>query len=182
MTAWGSLFPSFPLCRRVRPPTGLGHYLRDLVYGALDGAVTTLAIAAGAAGADLGTRIILILGVANLVGDGISMAAGNYMAIRSDLLQAGVDPREEKPLRHAAATFAAFVVVGTIPLLAFFLPGPAWAWASVLTGLALFTVGAARARFTARRSPVALGFEMVAVGAVAALAALGIGALARMVA
>ena len=36
-----------------RPPDGFGHYLRDLVYGALDGAITTMAVVAGTAGAAL---------------------------------------------------------------------------------------------------------------------------------
>lgn len=61
-----------------------GKYLGDAVYGALDGIVTTFAIVAGVAGASLGSTIILILGIANLLADGISMAAGNYLSKRSE--------------------------------------------------------------------------------------------------
>ncbi|MEA3190014.1 MAG: vacuolar iron transporter family protein [Thermoplasmata archaeon] len=165
----------------MRPATGIGHYLSDLVYGALDGAVTTFAIAAGAAGADLGTHIILILGLANLVADGISMAASSYMAIRSEKEQAGKEPGVGSPMRHAAATFAAFAIVGAVPLSAFFLPGDPWPWAVGLTGAALFGVGAARSHFMPGRRPVALGVEMLAVGALASLAALGVGWLARRI-
>ena len=46
------------------------RYLRDLGFGAVDGAVTTFAIVAGAVGADLGGGVILVLGVANLIADG----------------------------------------------------------------------------------------------------------------
>lgn len=53
-------------------------YIRDWVYGGIDGAVTTFAIVAGVVGAAFETRVLLILGVANLVGDGFSMAAGSY--------------------------------------------------------------------------------------------------------
>lgn len=60
-------------------------YVRDWVYGGIDGAVTTFAIVAGVVGADLPARVILILGVANLVADGISMAAGNYSATKSEV-------------------------------------------------------------------------------------------------
>lgn len=60
-------------------------YLRDLVYGAVDGAVTTFAIVAGVQGAGLSTSIIVILGAANIVADGFSMAAGNYSATKADL-------------------------------------------------------------------------------------------------
>ena len=59
-------------------------YLRDWVYGGIDGAVTTFAVVAGVAGASLDTSIILILGGANLVADGFSMAAGSYSATRTD--------------------------------------------------------------------------------------------------
>jgi VIT1/CCC1 family predicted Fe2+/Mn2+ transporter len=60
------------------------NYLRDWVYGGIDGAVTTFAIVAGVVGADLSARIVLILGVANLLADGFSMAAGNYSATKAE--------------------------------------------------------------------------------------------------
>lgn len=59
--------------------------LRDFVYGAIDGAVTTFAIVAGVAGANLETRTVLILGFANVLADGFSMAASNYLATKSEL-------------------------------------------------------------------------------------------------
>jgi vacuolar iron transporter family protein len=60
-------------------------YLRDFVYGGIDGAVTTFAIVSGVVGADLESRVILILGLANLVADGFSMAAGNYSGTKTEL-------------------------------------------------------------------------------------------------
>ena len=60
-------------------------YLRDWVYGGIDGAVTTFAIVAGVVGADMGARVILILGLANLLADGFSMAAGNYSGTKSEV-------------------------------------------------------------------------------------------------
>ena len=60
-------------------------YLRDWVYGGIDGAVTTFAIVAGVVGANLSTRVILILGAANLLADGFSMAAANYSSTRAEL-------------------------------------------------------------------------------------------------
>ncbi|MDJ1156999.1 VIT1/CCC1 transporter family protein [Chelatococcus sp. SYSU_G07232] len=53
-------------------------YIRDWVYGGIDGAVTTFAVVAGVAGANLSTSVVLILGLANLLADGFSMAAGNF--------------------------------------------------------------------------------------------------------
>lgn len=60
-------------------------YLRDWVYGGIDGTVTTFAIVAGAIGADLSNRYLLILGVANLLADGLSMAAANYSGSKAEI-------------------------------------------------------------------------------------------------
>ncbi|SFE02794.1 VIT1/CCC1 transporter family protein [Roseivivax sediminis] len=60
-----------------------GH-LGDAVYGAIDGAVTTFAIVAGVQGAGLPVSVVLILGVANLLADGVSMALGNFSARRAE--------------------------------------------------------------------------------------------------
>ncbi len=57
-------------------------YLPDFVYGAIDGTVTTFAVVSGVAGAGLESNIIIILGIANLVGDGFSMAASNFLGTR----------------------------------------------------------------------------------------------------
>ena len=60
------------------------NYIRDWVYGGIDGAVTTFAIVAGVVGADFSTRVMMILGVANLVADGFSMAASNYSGTKTE--------------------------------------------------------------------------------------------------
>lgn len=60
------------------------NYLRDWIYGGIDGAVTTFAVVAGVAGAKLSASIVVILGVANLIADGFSMAAGNYSGTLSE--------------------------------------------------------------------------------------------------
>lgn len=74
-----------PEAIRTRLATGPeSSYLRDFVYGAIDGAVTTFAVVSGVAGAGLDDVIVIILGVANLVGDGFSMAAGNYLGTRAE--------------------------------------------------------------------------------------------------
>ena len=59
-------------------------YLRDWVYGGIDGIVTTFAIVSGVVGARLSPHIILILGSASLLADGLAMAAGDYLATRSE--------------------------------------------------------------------------------------------------
>jgi VIT1/CCC1 family predicted Fe2+/Mn2+ transporter len=59
-------------------------YLGDAVLGAVDGTVTTFAVVASAAGAGLGTGVALVVGLANVVADGFSMAAGNALRARAD--------------------------------------------------------------------------------------------------
>lgn len=82
-------------------------YLRDFVYGAIDGGVTTFAIVAGVVGANLSTKVILILSFANILADGFSMAASNYLGTKTEqderdlvasyeLEQIQVDPEGEK--------------------------------------------------------------------------------------
>ncbi len=75
-------------------------YVRDWVYGGIDGCITTFAIVSGSAGADLGTRVVLILGFANLLADGLSMAAGNYSATKADLDE--VERLRDVEQRHIA--------------------------------------------------------------------------------
>jgi vacuolar iron transporter family protein len=77
-------------------------YLRDWVYGSIDGAVTTFAIVAGASGAALSDRVVIILGLANVLADGFSMAAGNWSATRSEGENAARLRRmEERHIDHA---------------------------------------------------------------------------------
>ena len=60
------------------------QYIGEMVYGGLDGIVTTFAIVSGVSGAQLGTSVILILGLANLFADGFSMATGAYLSTKSE--------------------------------------------------------------------------------------------------
>lgn len=210
-------------------------YLRDWVYGGIDGAVTTFAVVASVEGASLTPTIILILGVANLVGDGFSMAAGNYSATRAekqefdhfeaierrhieqnpkgeveevrqiymakgfsgDQLEAVVEgitsDREQwvrtmlveehglplairSALKAASATFAAFILCGSIPLLPYVVDEGGFEVSATLTGLVFVVIGSLRARWSIHpwwRS----GLGTLCIGTLAASAAYGIGHL-----
>jgi VIT1/CCC1 family predicted Fe2+/Mn2+ transporter len=219
-------------------------YLRDFVYGAIDGAITTFAVVSGGAGAGLSSGIVIVLGCANLIADGFSMAVGNYLATRSerevidrarrieeehiDLYPAG--EREEvrqifeskgfsgaaladavsivtsdrqrwidtmlqeeygltlthrSPTRAAVVTFAAFLLVGAVPLLPFAIqflnpPGPLnpYVMSAALTAASFFATGAIKARFV-MRSWLWAGAETLLVGCAAAALAYIVGALLR---
>jgi VIT1/CCC1 family predicted Fe2+/Mn2+ transporter len=164
--------------RQHRPRSGwrrvLEHYVRDVVFAANDGVVTTFAVVAGVRGAKLGAITVLALGFANLVADGLSMAVGNYLGIKSErATKLGSQFHESAEslhaARHAAVTWISFAAAGVVPLLPYLArlsAGPAF-WTSVaLVALTLFGVGAARTIVT--RQPMwRNGLEMLAIGAVA---------------
>jgi VIT1/CCC1 family predicted Fe2+/Mn2+ transporter len=158
------------------------HYLRDLVYGANDGIITTFAVVAGVAGGELSTAAVLIIGAANLAADSVSMGVGNVLAIRAQESARAAEllPEEEAyPWKHGLATLVAFVVAGVLPLLPYVVPVPEasrFMWSGVMTMAALFGVGAARATVTLDRW-WRTGLEMLGLGALVAAAAFAAGAV-----
>ncbi len=219
-------------------------YLGDLVYGGLDGIVTTFAVVSGVAGAQLDNRIVLILGLANLFADGFSMATGAFLSSKSEqeyyerekereawevdhfpdgeraeleevylargysaedargmtailtrdrdrwvqammVDELGLMPDERKPLNSALATFIAFVVAGSLPLLIYLLgllmpvsSQVQFPVSLVLSAAALFGLGAAKV-FVTERNFVRSGLEMLIVGGLAAAVAYVVGALLK---
>jgi len=168
-----------------REPVGViqtaRHYIRDMVYGANDGIITTFAVVAGVTGGALSPRAVLIVGAANLFADGLSMGVGNYLSIRSnESARAAEDLPEEEanPARHGIATFLAFFVAGAIPLMPYVTPlvdGRRLTVSILLTFGALFLIGALRSLVTVDRWWAA-GLEMLALGAVVAVGAYASGA------
>lgn len=70
--------------KRIEANLATDNYLGDFLLGAIDGTVTTFALVAGVAGAGLAKEVAIVLGVANLIADGFSMAASNYQKAKSD--------------------------------------------------------------------------------------------------
>ena len=64
---------------------GGGGGVRDMIFGANDGLVSTLAFVAGVVGAITNPSIILLSGVAELFAGTISMAVGSYQSSKSEL-------------------------------------------------------------------------------------------------
>ena len=71
------------------------EYLGEIVYGGIDGSVTTFAVVAGAEGAGLGTEVVIILGCANLVADGFSMSVGAYLSSKSEKARYAKERKKE---------------------------------------------------------------------------------------
>lgn len=161
----------------------VAKYLPDIIFGANDGIITTLAVVSGVVGAALSTTVILILGFANLLADGFSMGASNVLSRRSDA-QNDTLPTLQDATKHGLATFLGFVIAGVAPLLAYLLPwfdGNQFPAATALGLATLFAVGAGRTYFT-QRGWLVSGLEMLLIGALAAGVAYGVGVLGAAIA
>jgi VIT1/CCC1 family predicted Fe2+/Mn2+ transporter len=218
-------------------------YLRDWIYGAIDGAVTTFAVVCGVAGAELAAGIIIILGTANLFADGFSMAVSNFLGTRAEREhEAKARKNEELHVRlipdgereeirqifarkgfegedldraveiitadlsqwvdtmlveehgitshapsawHAAtATFVAFLLAGSVPLLPYIadaiidVPGDPFALSVGMTGVAFFIVGSIKSRIV-DQPWLRSGLETLLVGGIAAVVAFAAGAILK---
>ncbi|HEY9185261.1 MAG TPA: VIT1/CCC1 transporter family protein [Salegentibacter sp.] len=161
----------------------LTRYIRDAVYGANDGIITTFAIVSSVEGANLGTKAILVVGFASLFADGFSMASSDFLANKAELARKKSNNMEEQekhnPRIAALFTFLAFIIVGIIPLVPYFfitLTSNSFIFSGIATGLALFGVGALRTKLTGG-NPYLAGGEMLLIGGSAAAVAFFIGSL-----
>ncbi len=207
-------------------------YLREFVYGAVDGTVTTFAVVSGVAGAGLSSGVVIVLGLANLLADGFSMAVSAFHGIRAEeeirervrqeehqhIAEYPAGEREEirqifaakgfegelleeivtvitsdenrwvqtmvqdehglalegpNGLKAAVATFIAFQLAGSVPLVVFLLdyfsPGMVstpFLISSLMTGVAFFGIGAVKSRFV-ERTWYGAGLETLVAGAAA---------------
>eukprot|EP00611_Tribonema_gayanum_P010642 TRINITY_DN206_c8_g1_i1.p1 TRINITY_DN206_c8_g1~~TRINITY_DN206_c8_g1_i1.p1 ORF type:complete len:281 (-),score=66.11 TRINITY_DN206_c8_g1_i1:247-1089(-) len=57
-----------------------GEYLKVMVFGGLDGILTSFAVVAGAAGGGLDWPVVLVLGFSNILADALSMGVGEYLS------------------------------------------------------------------------------------------------------
>lgn len=155
----------------------LRHYFGALVYGATDGIVTTFSIVSGVEGASLESIVVVILGIVNLLADGVSMGAASFLSIRSGAVAKNEVCGIKKPLKHAIATFSSFIVFGAIPLISFLVPSfnnNKFLMSCIMTGIALFVVGKLRS-LVAKESLVKGAAEMLIIGGSAAFIAYMIG-------
>ena len=162
-------------------------YLPEFVFGAIDGAVTTFAVVAGAMGASLSSLIVLILGFANLFADGFSMAMSNYLSIESEnqIQESYRHKHFKNPRKTAFVTFFAFVIVGLIPLiffvLALFFPvidSHKFLYSMILTGISFLVIGSVKAEVVGKEK-IRSSIETFAVGTLAALIAFVVGYIVR---
>jgi len=71
-------------------------YLKSIIYGGLDGIMTGFSIVTAAAGATLGIPVIIILGIANLIADGIAMGVGDFISGKAEIDYALAEKKREE--------------------------------------------------------------------------------------
>ena len=215
-------------------------YLADGVLGSIDGCVTTFAVVAGSVGGGLPANVAIILGLANLIADGFSMGASNYLGVKSqsDALERtrqmehrhidevpegereeirqiyarkgyegevlekivevittdkrrwvetmlaeehGLHLHGRQPLKAGLTTFAAFVLVGAIPLIPFFFsltPTQMFGLSALMTAIAFLIVGMVKG-VVLGQSKFRSSLETVLIGGAAAALAYFAGAWLR---
>lgn len=155
-------------------------FLKDAVFSASDGLVTTFAVVSGSLGANLPPHIVVILGFANLLADGFSMASGNYIGVKSQQEYEKVNKQKDyegSPVVHGSVSFFSFVLVGFIPLIPYvFKISPMFPLSLAFVALSMFSVGAVRSRFT-HGNIFKGGFEVLFVGGIASSVAFFVGYL-----
>lgn len=161
--------------------------MKAAVYGAHDGLITTFAIMAGVVGANLSSSVVIILGLANLIADGISMGFGDFIGERSERRLRATNDRtriEGRTWETGLVTFTAFVIAGFSPILPFilnraFLLNLNEILISVIaTGSILFLIGSART-FLTGGTWWKNGLELLTIGMLAAGVAYLLGDVAR---
>jgi len=92
----------------------MNQYLSEIVYGGVDGLITTFAIIAGSSGANFNKKVILVLGISSILADGFSMGVSSYLAEKVRTIGS-----IKSPISVGFMTFLSFVLMGLMPLLPF---------------------------------------------------------------
>lgn len=151
--------------------------VKPAVYGATDGIITTFAVVASVAGAGLSPSIVLIMGIANMLADGVSMGLGDFLGERSEQLAQSNGKKGEigQVWKTGAVTFLSFVLAGIFPLTPYFIQflgvpvaiENQFAYSIIATLSILFLVGSLRT-ILVPRAWWKNGLEMLFVGSLAA--------------
>jgi vacuolar iron transporter family protein len=146
----------------------LQKFTPQIIYGGIDGVVTTFAVIAGATGGLLPSSVVIILGLANLLADGVSMSIGAYLSASQNT--------QEKPYLQGIWTLLSFVFFGSIPLLPYLMSYDSFLTSSLLTTLVFITIGMIKVR-TERVPLLPTLIQTLGLGIVAASVAYFVGVL-----
>jgi len=154
-------------------------FLRNFVFGAEDGLVSTVGLLSGVTFAGLSPREIILSGVILIMVEAISMAAGVYISEDSEK---ELDPNEkENQFSDAAVMLFSYALIGLIPLLPYLLtpePRLAFYWSIAASLFTLFCVGLFKGFFV-HNHPLKSAVKITLIGAVVIGVAVWVGTLVR---
>lgn len=158
-------------------------YIRDVVLSANDGIVTTFAVVAGSLGASLSPSVVVILGLANLFADGLSMSTGSYLGVKSEIEFEQNEGKKVRmgfrPLLNGIVSFLAFGIAGFIPLISYVFKIPnSFYVSSILVVFSLIIVGIFRG-YVSNKNIVRTSIENLLIGGTSAVVAFYVGELAK---
>ncbi len=158
-------------------------YVRDIVLSANDGVVTTFAVVAGSLGASLSPSVVVILGLANLFADGLSMSTGAYLGVKSEIEYEQNSGEKVKlgnrPLKNGLVSFFSFGIAGFIPLMSYvFKFQNAFTVSTILVAISLLIVGIFRG-IVSNKHIARTAFENLFIGGASAVIAFYVGELAK---
>lgn len=155
-------------------------FLRNFIFGAEDGLVSTVGLLSGISFAGLGTRVIILSGVILLMVEAISMAAGVYISEDSEK---ELDHNEkENQLTDAVIMFFSYALIGMIPLLPYVAINDtrtAFFWSVAFSLLALFCVGLFKGFFV-HGHPIKSAVKFTLIGGVVIAVAVFVGTLVKI--
>jgi len=136
----------------------LSNHVRGIVFGGMDGILTTFALLAAAAGTKTSHSLTLVISISTVLADALSMAAGEYLSAKAEEeLQGAAFKRpldDPHPLEKGAAMFIAFTLFGSMPLLGFVITamlakGSEYSFqlSVLITAVTLFTLGTIKTTF-----------------------------------
>jgi vacuolar iron transporter family protein len=113
------------------------EFLSEFIYGSIDGLVTTFSIVVSAIGAEFSNKVILILGVSNVLADGYSMGISRYLSSKAEINQ---NLSTKNSIKSGLITFVSFVIIGILPITPYIFLQSNIHYYSISIGLLLFCV------------------------------------------
>jgi len=159
---------------------------REYILGGQDGLVNVLGIVLGVASATSNRNFVIIAGVVATVAESISMGSVAFTSTDAakDYYKSGVReklPKEFKsPLKSTLIVGLSTLIGSFIPLISFFLlpVREAMVGALIISGVALFIVGALKAKLSVGKWYKS-GFQLLVIGLLSALVGYVVGLLLK---
>ena len=155
----------------------LNNYFKNIIYGGIDGIITMFNIIAGIKGGGLKYYVILIVGVAALFSDAVSMGFSSYLSekahnifLRKNKRKNINENKDENEYLHGLTTFISFIIFGSIPLITYLLTkniNNSFMITVFSTVFSLFILGIFQSYYTEQKWYVA-SFSLIIYGLIAA--------------